>query len=268
MVVVGAIVFALLLGNVTAMYLTFDRSGALLRDTLAQQGLFCTSRKVPANKRLALFKAFTADFMVNGGMDTQAVLREFPNQLRGDVLMAIYAPLLETSTAFLRCPDPLRRHMLTLVRPVVALKKETVVSGGQYNSLLYILLKGSLQVTMAAGFVDGGDDRRTGNSPGGASTPSPAKFKRSATQVTGGPCRRLHPHLTSMTSTSITSTSIITSPPPPPRPISVVEGEDADADAREPRRRHPPRRRLRRPAPVAVQRLRHLAVLHLPGRLR
>ena len=151
-------VFALLLGNVTAMYLTFDRSGALLRDTLAQQGLFCTSRKVPANKRLALFKAFTADFMVNGGMDTQAVLREFPNQLRGDVLMAIYAPLLETSTAFLRCPDPLRRHMLTLVRPVVALKKETVVSGGQYNSLLYILLKGSLQVTMAAGFADGADD--------------------------------------------------------------------------------------------------------------
>ena len=172
--------------------------------------------------------------MVNGGMDTQAVLREFPTQLRGDVLMAIYAPLLETSTAFLRCPDPLRRHMLTLVRPVVALKKETVVSGGQYNSLLYILLKGSLQVTMAAGFADGADDRRTGTRRA-ASTPSPAKFKRSATAVTAAPAAVFTPpHLT--TSTSPPSTSPILPIPPD----SVVEGEDADADAREPRRRHPP----------------------------
>ena len=51
-----------------------------------------------------------------------------------------------------------------ITTPWTYIRWRGAVSGGQYNSLLYILLKGSLQVTMAAGFADGA----CGNEPLGA----------------------------------------------------------------------------------------------------
>lgn len=164
MVVVGAVVFALLLGNVHGTINAVDRSGAQLRDTLTQMSVFCTTRQVPRKLRTQLFRQFTAEWALTGGMDTQAVLREFPATLRYEVLHAIYAPLLAASPSMFRaCPEQLRRHMLTLVRPTVALKKEVVCVGGQYTATIYILMKGTLQVSQAQGLdMDNGS---RGNSP-------------------------------------------------------------------------------------------------------
>ena len=40
----------------------------------------------------------------------------------------------------------LRRHILGLLKPSVALKKQTIIAGRQFGATIYVLMKGSLQV--------------------------------------------------------------------------------------------------------------------------
>jgi hypothetical protein len=82
-------------------------------------------------------------------MDTQAVLDGFNPQLRGDVLVSVYDTLLECNPPFLRCSEQLRLQILTLLKPSVALKKQTVLAGRQFGSVMFLLLKGTLQVSQA-----------------------------------------------------------------------------------------------------------------------
>ena len=59
----------------------------------------------------------------------------------------------------------LRRQMLGLLKPAVALKKSTVVRGRQFTGSMFILLKGTLQVSQAPE-EDGKTSERSGTSDG------------------------------------------------------------------------------------------------------
>lgn len=155
MVIIGAIIFALLLGQVTTLIISASKAGAALRDTLVQYRLFAATRLPRMRKGYelhnAMAKQLQAEWQLTGGMETHSVLEPFPLQLRGDVLQAVYANLLQCDPPYLRCSDQLKRQILGLLRPAVALKKSTVITGRQFNGSLYILLKGTLQVSSAPG---------------------------------------------------------------------------------------------------------------------
>jgi len=167
-VIVGAIFFALLLGQVTTLIMVTAKAGSQLREQLVTISTFAASRRVPANLSAKLRRHLNAEWQVTKGMDMQGLLADFPTQLKGDVLSAVFSNLLECNPTFLRCSYQLRRSILALLKPSVALKKQTIIAGRQFGATIYILMKGSLQVSQAPSAE--GDSRTTeGGSPEGPS---------------------------------------------------------------------------------------------------
>jgi hypothetical protein len=148
-VILGAIFFALLLGQVTTLIMTLIKSGAQLRDQLVTMTTFSSSRRVPSKLHGTLQKHLRAEWAVTKGMDTQTLLQDFPTQMKGDVLSAVFAQQVDCNPNFLRCSAQLRRQILGLLKPSVALKKQTIIAGRQFGATVYILMKGALQVSQA-----------------------------------------------------------------------------------------------------------------------
>ena len=69
-VVMGAILFAALLGNVTALVQTFDKGNAQKRDKITTLHQFNASRKVPAVLQRKLFAYVDAEWTITSGLDT------------------------------------------------------------------------------------------------------------------------------------------------------------------------------------------------------
>jgi len=151
-VILGAILFALLLGQVTAFFNSLGKASAQLRDAVGTAKTFCATRDVPFRMRQQLYKQITADWGVTLGMESKGVLAEFPPQLRLEVLKYVYVTLLETNPPFLRCSEQLKLSILGILKPGIALKKENIITGGHFGSTAYILIKGSLNVTLSPNF--------------------------------------------------------------------------------------------------------------------
>jgi len=148
-VIVGAIFFALLLGQVTTLIMVSIKASAQLRDQLVTLGTFASSRRLPAKLHQTLKSHTSAEWSLTKGMDAQTLLSDFPTQLKGDVLNQIFSGLVECNPPFLRCSEQLRRQILGLLKPGVALKKQTIIAGRQFGATIYILMKGTLQVSQA-----------------------------------------------------------------------------------------------------------------------
>ena len=148
-VIVGAIFFALLLGQVTTLIMVTAKAGSQLREQLVVISTFTASRRVPARMSREMRKHMSAEWSMTRGMDLQGLLNDFPTQLKGDVLEAVFASLIECNPSYLQCSDQLRKEILALLKPSVALKKQTIIAGRQFGATIYILMKGSLQVSQA-----------------------------------------------------------------------------------------------------------------------
>jgi len=153
-VILGAILFALLLGQFTAFLNSMGKSSAQLRDRIAETETFCATRKIPDKFKQKLVKQIRADWSVTLGMDSTAILKDFPFALRVEVLSHVFQPLIDVNPAWMRCSEQLKLHMLTLFKPGVALKKETIVHGGHYGSTVYVLIKGTLQCSLSQHVID------------------------------------------------------------------------------------------------------------------
>jgi len=137
----------------------------------------------------SLSKQMQAEWQLTKGMETHMVLEPFPLQLRGDVLNAVYQNLIEVNPPFLRCSDQMRRQILGLLRPAVALKKSNVITSRMFTGTIYILIKGTLQVSQSPDLLIAnertterttkGDDRA---SKTGGKSPPGGSLKRSNTK--------------------------------------------------------------------------------------
>ena len=82
-VIIGAIFFALLLGQVTALVLVLVKSGAQLRDQLVTMATFSSSRRVNAKLSAKLKTHLSAEWQVTKGMDANASARRLPDTIEG-----------------------------------------------------------------------------------------------------------------------------------------------------------------------------------------
>jgi hypothetical protein len=240
-VVIGAIFFALLLGQVTGLILVLVKAGAQLRDQLVTIATFASSRRVPSKMAVQLKTHLSAEWTVTKGMDTQAILADFPLQLRGDVLSAVFSLLIECNPPFLRCSErargtghtltarcaralvplvpttvpcasnvrervfsrvrdrrlssraraELRRQLMALLKPGVALKKQKLIAGRQFGATIYILMKGTLQVSPAPDeAVEKEAEESTKRRRNQAMSMGKAEMKRQLTRMNTKSCAR------------------------------------------------------------------------------
>ena len=101
-VVMGAIMFAAILGNITAMINSFDKSNAQLRDIMSTLHRLIGKYDVPAKLQKRVFMYVQTQWSTTKGLDNQRILAKVPPALRGDILEAIHSDLVQTSPIFQR----------------------------------------------------------------------------------------------------------------------------------------------------------------------
>ena len=154
MVVLGATLFAMLLGNVTAMINTYNKRHSELRDQLTTLHTFATFRRVPAGLQRKMFSYVDAYWNMTAGLDNTAILNSLPPRLRGSVLLAIHGSLLKECPMLRNCSEECAKTLLLKAKPQVTLQKEDLLVPGQLCTDVYILITGSLQITLP--YDDGG----------------------------------------------------------------------------------------------------------------
>jgi len=161
-VVMGAILFAAILGNITAMINSFDKSNAQLRDIMSTLHRLIGKYDVPAKLQKRVFMYVQTQWSTTKGLDNQRILAKIPPALRGDILEAIHSDLVQTSPIFQRVSHECCRVMLSKLRSEVCLAKETLLAPGQLCSEVYLLVRGVLQGQPG----DEGDGGKKGGSKG------------------------------------------------------------------------------------------------------
>jgi len=144
-VVVGAIMFAAILGNITAMINSFDKSNAQLRDIMSTLHRLIGKYDVPAKLQKRVFMYVQTQWSTTKGLDNQRILSKLPPALRGDILEAINDDLVKQSPIFQRVSHECVRVMLSKLRSEVCLAKETLLAPGQLCNEVYLLVRGVLQ---------------------------------------------------------------------------------------------------------------------------
>jgi len=145
-VVMGAILFAALLGNVTALVQTFDKGNALKREKITTLHQFNASRKVPAVLQRKLMAYVDAEWSVTSGLDDSSVLAQLPGQLRGNIVASIYKDTLLKAPLFSRCSLECAKSLLLRLQPEICLQKEVLIAREQLCQEVYLLMRGAMQI--------------------------------------------------------------------------------------------------------------------------
>jgi len=145
-VVVGAVVFAAILGNITAMINSFDKSNAQLREVMATLNRLIGKYEVPSKLQKRVFMYVQTQWATTKGLKTNQILAKMPPALRGDILEAIYADVVQNSAMFSRVSQECVRVMLGKLRGEMCLPKETLLNSSQICNEVFVLQRGVLQV--------------------------------------------------------------------------------------------------------------------------
>ena len=145
-VVMGAILFAALLGNVTALVQTFEKGSAQKRDKITTLHQFCSSRKVPPVLQRKLFAYVDAEWTITSGLDDSGVLAQLPGQLRGNIVASIYKETLLKAELFSSCSLECAKSLLLRLQPEICLQKEVLIARDQLCQEVYLLMRGTMQV--------------------------------------------------------------------------------------------------------------------------
>ena len=180
-VVFGAILFAAILGNITAMINSFDKSNAQLRDIMSTLHRLIGKYDVPTKLQKRVFMYVQTQWSTTKGLDNQRILAKVPPALRGDILEAIHDDLIKTSPIFVGVSSECVRVILSKLRSEVCLAKETLIAGGQLCNEVYLLVRGVLQVQLDADGEKGAAKAGGGGGGGGgAKKPAGGKMGRLA----------------------------------------------------------------------------------------
>uniref|UniRef100_A0A7S2J4H1 Ion transport domain-containing protein n=1 Tax=Haptolina brevifila TaxID=156173 RepID=A0A7S2J4H1_9EUKA len=155
-VVMGAILFAALLGNVTALVQTFDKGNAQKREKITTLHQFNASRKVPLVLQRKLMAYVDAEWSITSGLDDSSVLAQLPGQLRGNIVASIYKDTLLKAPLFSSCSLECAKSLLLRLQPEVCLQKEVLIARDQLCQEVYLLMRGAMQVASSEGEVQTG----------------------------------------------------------------------------------------------------------------
>ena len=156
LVLLGAMVFAMIMGAVVGIIKAVEARGASLRGLLQQATLFATTRHVPTKLTKTFRRFVETQWIKTAGLDNADVLGrslKLTTRFHDEVLLTVFAdlipacPMLAAASTFpgAAALPPLLR----LLGLQVVLQKQLLIGDNQPCAEVYILTKGSLQVELS-----------------------------------------------------------------------------------------------------------------------
>ena len=170
----GAIFFASLVGNVSAVVKAFDQAQSKRRDQIGTMRRFATSRRLPSRLASQLLAYVDAEWTWTEGITAAGALGQGPSGaglpvcMRGELLMAFHQELIQSSAVFRGLSQACIKLLVSELLPQACTKKTVLIRPGHQCNQLYFLVKGSLKLEMIDAAQRGGSPS---GSPSGRATP-------------------------------------------------------------------------------------------------
>ena len=152
-VVLGAMLFAMFIGNFTSAIASYDKSNAIYRDSISTLRHFFKMRPhLSAGTRRRAFRYHQAYFRQTiEGVPEETILASMPEHLRPSMLIELHSDLIQASpwlqeTSFACCCD-----FLSALRPEILLRGDHLLRAGVVCRHFYILLAGEIKVSFPPG---------------------------------------------------------------------------------------------------------------------
>jgi len=149
----GAITFALLIGEVTQIISKLNEGYRNKNEAITTMRSFCTSRKVPADVQSKIYSWLVADQEFgNKYAGKQAALSALPKTLRTEVLLLVHkevladCPLTKGINSDVGLSSESIGMMAMHLNPITMLKKQVLIDEGSISTQLYLLQRGSLRL--------------------------------------------------------------------------------------------------------------------------
>ncbi|KAB0794660.1 hypothetical protein PPYR_11499 [Photinus pyralis] len=192
---IGALMHAVVFGNVTAIIQRMYSRRSLYQTKWRDLKDFLTLHQIPKELKQRIQDYFQTMWSLNHGIDIQDTLREFPEELRGDVSMHLHREILQLPIfegASQGCLKLLSLH----IRTNFCAPGEYLIHRGDALNYIYYICNGSMEVVqnnMVVAILGKGDlvgsdisiqlqfcTNNPGANVGGASVPSDCIIKSSS----------------------------------------------------------------------------------------
>ena len=148
MIIVGCVLFAYFLGNVTAVITAANAAGGRYRGQIENLQNFCKSQGVSAKmteKLLGYQDALWTE--TSAGMDINAMINSLPYHLLPYVLIGhIYRPLMNACPFLYDCSAWGCVEILSALKVQVCEKGDTILHEGTLIGAMYILVRGEVKI--------------------------------------------------------------------------------------------------------------------------
>lgn len=142
---IGALMHAVVFGNVTAIIQRMYSRRSLYQTKLRDLKDFFKLHQIPKQLRQRMIDYFQTTWSINHGIDLNEVLREFPDELRGDVSMHLHKEILSLpifETAPQGCLKLLSRH----IKSNFCAPGEYLVHKGDALTNIHLVCNGSMEI--------------------------------------------------------------------------------------------------------------------------
>lgn len=149
---IGALMHAVVFGNVTAIIQRMYSKRSLYQTKLRDLKDFLVLHQIPEELKGRMQDYFQTMWSLNHGIDVHETLRQFPEELRGDVSMHMHREIL-TLPIFDHAPQGCLKLLSLHIRNNFCAPGEFLIHKGDALSYIYYLCNGSMEVVQSNNMV-------------------------------------------------------------------------------------------------------------------
>ncbi|XP_059470606.1 potassium voltage-gated channel subfamily H member 8 isoform X2 [Neocloeon triangulifer] len=142
---IGALMHAVVFGNVTAIIQRLYSRRSLYQARWTDLKDFLALAQVPKDLKQRIEDYFQTSWSVSNGIDINEILKEFPEELRGDVSMHLHREVLQLPI-FQQAPQGCLKLLSLHIKSTFCAPGEYMVHKGDALNSLYYLCHGSMEV--------------------------------------------------------------------------------------------------------------------------
>uniref|UniRef100_T1KB18 Cyclic nucleotide-binding domain-containing protein n=1 Tax=Tetranychus urticae TaxID=32264 RepID=T1KB18_TETUR len=142
---IGALMHALVFGNVTAIIQRIYARRSQYQTKLLDLKEFFRLHQLPKQLRQRMTEYFQTTWSLNHGIDANEILREFPDELRGDVSLHLHREILSLPI-FETAPQGCLKLLSRLIKSNFCAPGEYLLHDGDALSYIYLVCNGSMEV--------------------------------------------------------------------------------------------------------------------------
>ena len=144
----GAIMFAIFLGQFFKILQRFDEGSAQRRDKMAMFRTFCSHNKLSKTMTRKVLSYALAEWNATQGVSTVETLRHVSPAISGQLLYEMRKDIIKVCPLLAETSLACAKRMLLSATVQVCLKNEYAVNHNELVKELFILVKGSLQISV------------------------------------------------------------------------------------------------------------------------